>query len=421
MAYDSLPGLIQPGPAWGSADLAWQLLDIFRRARRIMHGGGAAPSGGLGGAAVPGVSVPVVRQALYRMEGRGLPSDADGAVFSMAEGVPFRLSQGVSGRRLGQSGGGVWPGLAAARAVSRVDTARRVQVVAASTMARQSGPMAADILPGAEAPATRGLRRSIRPRGRPFALAAAYAWDEGGGWSLRGGQSGALPGALSGATSGAWSGALPGAWSGALPGVLSGRPAGVLSVRRRGVRGGLSGGRGRLWSGLSGSGFTGAQAWGAGIGMGHVMQVLSGVGPGLTADTLALAVLRARLPRALAAQSGVDGWPEGPYGFGPDGKSGFFAPWAGGGAGAGQSDLMALPSQGNRAYVSGMNTAVQAAMTRTALAPVAAEQRRNTVAGREAFSHTRSECKAFSSLSAEGARSVSSLKAQARYANMGMR
>jgi hypothetical protein len=68
-----------------------------------------------------------------------------------------------------------------------------------------------------------------------------------------------------------------------------------------------------------------------------------------------------------------------------------------------------------------MNTAVQAAMTRTALAPVVSEQRRNPVAGREAFSDTRAERKAFSSLSAEGARSVSSLKAQARYANMGMR
>lgn len=413
MAYDSLPGLIQPGPAWGSADLAWQLLDIFRRARRIMRGGGAAPSGGLGGAAVPGVSAPAVRQALYRMEGGGLPSDADGAVFPVAEGLPFRLSQGVSGRRLGQSSGGVWPGLAAARAVSRVDMARRVQAVAASAMARQSGPMVADILPGAEAQATFGLPRSIRLGGRLSALAAAYAGDKGGGWSLRGGQSGALPGALSGTASGAWSGALPG--------VLSGRPAGVLSVRRRGVGRGLSGGRGRLWSGLSGSGFTGAQAWGAGIGMGHVMQVLSGVGPALTADTLALAVLRARLPRELVPQVGLDGRPEGPYGLGPDGQIGFSAPWAGGGAAAGQSDLMALPSQGNRAYVSGMNTAVQAAMTRTALAPVAAEQRRNTVAGREAFSDTRSERKAFSSLSAEGARSVSSLKAQARYANMGMR
>jgi hypothetical protein len=413
LAYDSSPGMIQPGPAWGSADLAWQLLDIFRRARRVMHGGGAGPSGGMGGAAVPGVSAPVVRQALYRMEGEGLPSDADGAVFPMAEGGAFRLRQGVSGRRLGQSGGGVWPGLAAARAVRRVDTARRAQVVAAGARARQSGLMAADSLPWAEAPATLGVRRSIRLGGRPSALAAAYSEDEGGGWSLHGGQSGTVPRALPGIVSGARSGALSGA--------LSGLSAGVLSVRRRGVRNGLAGGRGGFWPGLSSAGVSGPQAWGVTIGMGRVMQVLSGAGAGPMADTLALAVLRARLPYALAPQAGAAGRPEGPYGFGSDGQIGFSAPWAAAASGAGQFDPMALPSQGNRAYVSGMNTAVQAAMTRTALVPVVSEQRRNTVAGREAFSDTRSERKAFSSLSAEGARSVSSLKAQARYANMGMR
>lgn len=401
MAYDSLPGMIQPGPAWEPADLAWQLLDIFRRARRIMHGGGAAPSGGMGGAAVPGVSAPAVRQALYRMEGEGLPSDADGAVFPMAEGGAFRLRQGVSGRRLGQSGGGLWPGLAAARAARRMDTARRAQVVAAGAMARQSGPMAADILPWAEAPATLGVRRSIRLGGRPSALAAVYSEDEVGGWSLHGGQSGTVPRALPGIVSGARSGAL----------------SGVLSVRRRGVRHGLAGGRGGFWPGLSGAGVSGPQAWGAATGMGRVMQVLSGTGARPMADTLALAVLRARLPYALA----TDGQPERAYGFGPDGQLGFSAPWAGGVSGAGQFDPMALPSRGNKAYVSGMNTAVQAAMTRTALASVVSEQRRNPVAGREAFSDTRAERKTFSSLSAEGARSVSSLKAQARYANMGMR
>lgn len=409
MAYDSLPGMIQPGPAWEPADLAWQLLDIFRCARRIMHGGGAAPSGGMGGAAVPGVSAPAVRQALYRMEGEGLPSGADGAVFPMAEGGAFRLRQGVSGRRLGQSGGGLWPGLAAARAARRMDTARRAQVVAAGAMARQSGPMAADILPWAEAPATLGVRRSIRLGGRPSALAAVYSKDEGGGWSLHGGQSGTVPRALPGSVSGARSGALPGA--------LSGRSAGVLSVRRRGVRHGLASERGGFWPGLSGAGVSGPRAWGVATGMGRVMQVLSGAGAGPMADTLALAVLRARLPYALA----TDGQPERAYGFGPDGQLGFSAPWAGAASGAGQFDPMALPSQGNRAYVSGMNTAVQAAMTRTALAPVVSEQRRNTVAGREAPLDTRAQRAAFSSLGAEGARSVSSLKAQARYANMGMR
>lgn len=141
------------------------------------------------------------------------------------------------------------------------------------------------------------------------------------------------------------------------------------------------------------------------------------------ADTFAFAVLRSVLPGALSAPvAGADG-AEGAYASGADTPAGAYAPWGAGPQGAAQAlPDYALPSlRAAHSYVSGMNSAVQAAMARTAPEPALPEQKRTTVAGREALADTRSERMAFSSLSGVGRHGLSSLKAQARYANLGMR
>ncbi|MFT8587358.1 hypothetical protein, partial [Acetobacter papayae] len=179
-----------------------------------------------------------------------------------------------------------------------------------------------------------------------------------------------------------------------------------------------------VWPGLQGVGAMAALPWGVTSGPGRILQALSGrTGSGGVADTFAFAVLRSVLPGALSAPVASADGAEGAYAPGADTPAGAYAPWGAGPQGVSQAlpDYAPPSLRAAHSYVSGMNSAVQAAMARTTPEPALPEQKRTTVAGREALADTRSERMAFSSLSGVGRHGLSSLKAQARYANMGMR
>ncbi|MFT9442322.1 MAG: hypothetical protein ABF593_11245 [Acetobacter papayae] len=386
MEHDSPPGMIRPETAWEHARLAWQLLDVFRRAQRVMYGGSAGFSGAGGPdmGAVLGVSGAAVRQALYRVGGESLPAGAGGVELPAMPELPFLFSAPAyskgGGRRPVHAGGaaqGLRPG-AEGTALARSAGPGRV--------ARWSGRKAVDARLG---------------RGR--------LTNRAGGRTRFGGFSALSADFPSGPP---WGGAL----SEDVAGGVSAEPAGRGGAAWRGLSGR---GQGGVWPGLQGVGAMAALPWGVTSGPGRILQALSGrTGSGGVADTFAFAVLRSVLPGALSApMAGADG-AERAYAPGADTPVGAYAPW---GAAQALPDYTPPSLQAAHSYVSGMNSAVQAAMARTTPEPALPEQKRTTVAGREALADTRSERMAFSSLSGVGRHGLSSLKAQARYANMGMR
>ena len=223
--------------------LAWQLLDVFRRAQRVMYGGSAAFSGAGGPdmGAVPGVSGAAVRQALYRVGGESLPAGAGGVELPAMPELPFLFSA-----RAFSKGGGRRPvhaGFAAQGLRPGPEGAVFVRSAGPGRVARWSGRKAVDARLG---------------RGRLVNRA---------GWRTRFGGFSALSADFP--SEAPWGGTL----SEDIAGGVSAEPVGRGGAAWSGLSGG---GQGGVWTGLQGVGAMATLPRGVTSGTGRILQALSG-------------------------------------------------------------------------------------------------------------------------------------------------